>query len=89
MHINSIEAYYEELPKLSKRARQIADFFYNNGYAGGYTDREVMNVLGYTEPNQVRPRITELIQLGILKEVGAVKCEITGKKVRKVLMEIG
>ena len=36
------------------------------------TDRQIMRILGYSEPNMVRPRITELIREGKLVEVGKI-----------------
>ena len=34
--------------------------------------------------NNVRPRVTELIKLGLLMECGVETCEVTNKSVRKV-----
>ena len=86
MHINSINAYYEELPRLSKRASDIYNFFTNTHSRNErfHTDRQVKTILGFDDMNQVRPRITELIQLGLLEEVGKTKCPITCKMVRVV-----
>tara|TARA_R100001163_G_scaffold14424_1_gene13172 strand:- start:4136 stop:4414 length:279 start_codon:yes stop_codon:yes gene_type:complete len=86
MHINSINAYHEELPRLSKRASAIYNFFANthSRLERFYTDRQVKTILGFNDMNQVRPRITELIQLGLLEEVGKTKCPITCKMVRVV-----
>jgi chromosome condensin MukBEF MukE localization factor len=86
MHINSINAYHEELPKLSKRASVIYNFFANthSRLERFYTDRQVKTILGFNDMNQVRPRITELIKLGLLEEVGKTKCPITCKMVRVV-----
>jgi len=41
-----------------------------------------MNILRTNEPSLIRPEITRLIQDGILREVGKVKCLTTGKTVR-------
>lgn len=51
---------------------------------GRATDRECMAGLGFREPNQVRPRITELIAGEWLEEVADVKCPVTGVRVRIV-----
>jgi hypothetical protein len=40
--------------------------------------------LRFTETNQVRPRITELVKRKLLHEVGRKKCDTTGKTVRLV-----
>ena len=47
-------------------------------------DREVMRMLDFTDMNKVRPRITELVDAGVLREVGTVKDETTGRHVRLV-----
>ena len=80
-HANSITAYQEEKPKLSKRATAVLAWISENG---PHTDREVMEGLGFQEPNSVRPRITELIEAGKLMEVGDVVCPVTHKRVRRV-----
>ena len=87
MHSNSIVAYAEEESALSRRAQVVLDLFKSSPCA--LTDREVMFRLGFVEPNAVRPRITELVQLGYLQERGKTKCAITGKQVRKVSLPEG
>jgi hypothetical protein len=82
MHENSLKAYREEEISLGKRAFHIYEFLRDN--QGFYTDREVQTHLGYDEPNNVRPRITELIKMGIVKEGEPVRCIKTGKTVRRV-----
>lgn len=81
MHDNSIAAYRQEEAKLSRRAQQVLDWIREHGPS---TDRQVMWGLGFTDPNSVRPRITELIDLNKLMEVCNVACPVTGKTVRKV-----
>ena len=43
-----------------------------------------MKRLGYSDPNAVRPRITELIKKGFLEESGVIVCAFTKKRVRMV-----
>lgn len=82
VHQHSIEAYYAEQPKLSKRAAAILEWIYKHGPK---TDREVAYGMGFGENlNAVRPRLTELIEANKLMEVTSRKCEITGKTVRVV-----
>lgn len=81
IHANSLTAYRSELPKLSTRAQAILEWIRDHGPR---TDRQVMEGMGFREPNQVRPRITELIEAGALMEVCSVSCPVTGKTVRKV-----
>lgn len=47
------------------------------------TDRQAMALMGASEKNMVSPRVTELIEDGFLYEVDSVKCEVTGKTVRR------
>tara|TARA_B100000519_G_C13891857_1_gene273258 strand:- start:72 stop:338 length:267 start_codon:yes stop_codon:yes gene_type:complete len=82
IHNNSIRTYYEDKTKIGKRAKAIYEFFCKTD--GMFTDREVQKMMGFPERNMVQPRITELIQKGMLFEVGATKCSITNKKVRLV-----
>ena len=83
MHQNSLQAYYEESPNLSKRQSDILKFFQSNPNSS-FTDRQVQARMGFHERNQVQPRITELIKIGKLWEVGKTKCPLTEKMVRTV-----
>lgn len=80
MHANSLDAYYDgELGAFTKRQREILKAF---GQRATLTDRECLTALGYSDMNAVRPRITELIDSGVLVEVGETKCPATKKTVR-------
>jgi hypothetical protein len=81
MHANSLLAYEEERPRLSARAELV---FANVKQHGPGTDREIMARMGFTDLNQVRPRITELVKSGLLVEVAQRVCDVTGKRVRVV-----
>ena len=81
MHQNSLAAFRSEEPRLSKRAAAILDWITE---AGPRTDRQVMQGMGFTDMNSVRPRITEAIDLGTLVEVGEKVCPVTHKTVRIV-----
>ena len=81
MHDNSIRAYRGEEARLSARAQAVLEWIAEHG---PHTDREVMRGMGFSEPNAVRPRITELIEAGKLMEVGGIRCQVTGKTVRRV-----
>lgn len=48
------------------------------------TDREVAILLGRSDMNAVRPRITELIRASLLVESGVKRCPVTKKAVRLV-----
>jgi hypothetical protein len=47
------------------------------------TSREIMVELGYNEPNNVKPRITELKKANIISEYDKVKCKYTKKTVTR------
>ena len=81
IHEHSIAAYHEEGEKLSRRAARILDWLELHP---GKTDREVMLGLGFSDMNSVRPRVTELVDVGALVEVAAKRCPVTGKTVRIV-----
>lgn len=81
IHEHSRDAYREEYPKLAGRKAQVYEWIAQHGPS---TDREVMEGMGYVEPNAVRPRITELVTAGFLIERGERHCEVTGKLVRVV-----
>lgn len=83
IHQHSIEAYHSEADKLSRRAWLVLAWIDMHGPA---TDREVMQGMGFQEPNSVRPRITELIGAGLLIEKASKRCPVTGKTVRIVSM---
>lgn len=48
---------------------------------GPMTVDEVMEVLGYHDPNQVRPRLTELTHAGALCTIGKRRSRRSGKMV--------
>jgi hypothetical protein len=83
MHLHSIKAHHEEEPKLGKRASLILNLLCNPSM-GESTDREVKEMLGFSDMNSVRPRITELLKMGLLVECGSKECPVTGKLVRIV-----
>ncbi len=81
IHDNSLSAYRAEEVKLSRRAEAILSWIV---LRGPHTDREVMVGMGFSDPNSVRPRITELIEAGKLMEVCSRRDTQTGKTVRVV-----
>jgi hypothetical protein len=81
MHANSLAAFEETEDLRGHRAGEV----HATLLAGGpMTDRQVMAALGFTDPNQVRPRITELKDADWVIEVGKAKDPETGKTVRVV-----
>jgi hypothetical protein len=80
--LNSIKAHNEERRALSKRENAILLLLRSRNTP--MTDREIVRSLGFSDMNAVRPRVTELVTKGYVREVGSVRCEITGKTVRRV-----
>lgn len=78
IHAHSIAA-YESLP-LQEREREVLAVF-GDALTSPLTDREVAERLG-REIACVRPRITRLIELGVLAEAGSVKDLRTNRTVR-------
>lgn len=70
-HINSLEAYFEESKSKRLSNRQSDIISYLKQFKQG-TAREIMVGLGLSEPNEVRPRLTELRQEGIIHETEKV-----------------
>ncbi len=85
VHVNSIITYHSL--DLNGRREKVLDVYRKSSRP--LTDREVMSDLGYTDPNMARPRITELIDMGYLREAGSVKDTLTKKTVRLVELAAG
>lgn len=77
MHANSKAAW--KTIKTSKRAQAILDFASKHP---PMTDRQLRNAMGFDDLNQVRPRVTELHDLGEMFEYATVKCSATKRPVR-------
>jgi hypothetical protein len=82
IHINSKLSFKELQLSLGKRQGKILQAV--TSMKKLVTDRQVKELLELDDMNQVRPRISELLRLGVLKEGKAIKCPITGRKVRRV-----
>lgn len=81
VHAHSIEAYHAESANLSRRAQAVLAYVRR---VGPKTDRQIMEALGFSDMNSVRPRITELLRAGLLCQSGETVCSVTGKRVRVV-----
>ena len=79
-HVHSLAAYYgPDAKALSARALAVHDAFRRHGRM---TERQCASVLGYPHKSAVQPRISELVEAGMLREVGSIKDDVTGKTVR-------
>lgn len=82
IHINSKMSFRELQETLGKRQGKILQAV--TSMKKLVTDRQVKNLLGLEDMNQVRPRISELLRLGVLKEGTPIKCPTTNRLVRRV-----
>lgn len=86
MNQNSTQALQSEQStgKLSKRSELILKAARNGGFPDGlFTDRQMCRRLGFSDMNSVRPRITELLNVGLLVAHDSIDDEVTGKSVRR------
>ena len=68
MHLNSLEAYAKATQALTGRRRRMV--YQLIEAHGPMSDRQVRDRLGFSDMNAVRPRISELVDLDLLEEVG-------------------
>lgn len=87
MHSNSLAAHAENKTRVySERHEQIIAHLSRFGPA---TDREIVEALGFTDMNSVRPRVTELVAEGVLCEMLATTDHLTGRTVRRTAVAVG
>lgn len=80
-HTNSLTAHRQITPTLTGRRAQVLDFLRHHGPA---TDRQIMRGLGFSDPNAVRPRITELLDMGLITQAGTTTDPTTHMQVRLI-----
>lgn len=79
MRETSLQAWLE-LPALGKMQQMVYDCILEHSRAGFYlTDRELAKELGFSDPNNVRPRRYELMKMGVIVEAGKRPCSISHK----------
>jgi len=80
-HANSLAAWHEADNAISARQEAVLAWLREHGPA---TDRQVRDgLLGATEDmDGVRPRITELVEAGLVVECGRQADHVTGRQVR-------
>lgn len=78
MHRNSLKTFSEIQDSLRPREKMIL-LILNDG---PLTEREILERTGRTDMNYVRPRCSDMVKLGVLKEIGSELCPVTGKSVR-------
>lgn len=72
-----------------KAYNELQDWLVNKTYSAilsclannpnGLTDREIASILGYSDPNKVRPRRKELEDKGLIYETSKRVCQVSGK----------
>jgi hypothetical protein len=84
IHPNSIAALRQEqaFSCPQKRETLILESAKSWPGIGTFTDREMMQYLKLPDMNAVRPRITEMVERGLLVECQSVIDSVTGKRVR-------
>jgi len=76
----SLLSYFEELPDLGRRQREVLRAILLLNQQGiNPTDREIAKFLQYADPNKVRPRRYELAEVGLIIEAGDKVCTVTHK----------
>ncbi len=81
---NSIETYKALKDHLSGRQAEVYEYIEKHGKC---TERQIKDGLGYNDMNAVRPRVTELIESGLLIEGLKIRDEVTNRPVRTVLID--
>ena len=84
MHANSQIAMQDITTSGAKARRSAVILRWLVAHPRAYTDREIAAGMGFPDMNCVRPRITELVEAGLLREQDSVRCPVTGKTVRRV-----
>lgn len=84
----SIETYYaiKNSGLISEKRLRVFDIFYQNPQ--GLTGAEVSEIYRKEHPTSqhsetIRNRITELVQMGVLVELGVVECQFSKRNVMK------
>lgn len=83
MHRNSLQAYRETRIRRRDRKHVIAAVL---EVFGPLSDRKIAHYMGFADLNAVRPRITEMKNKRVLKEIGVEVDPITKRKVRVVAL---
>jgi hypothetical protein len=85
-HENSTESYEQHCRSGRQRQYRQAVVATLERSAEPMTDRQVLEALKEPDVNNVRPEITRMVQDGFLIEVDKVRCERTGKTVRRTTL---
>lgn len=81
---NSIDTYIELKDHLSGRSLEVYKYIEKHGKS---TERQIKDGLGYDDMNAVRPRVTEMIESGLLIEGLKVRDSVTNRPVRTIMID--
>ena len=65
---------YSQVQNIGKKQRVVYDAISAHPDC---TDLELTKLLGFVDPNNVRPRRFELVELGLVKSVGKKRCSVS------------
>ncbi|HKT90129.1 MAG TPA: hypothetical protein VJQ59_16910 [Candidatus Sulfotelmatobacter sp.] len=82
VHEYSLETYRNEAPRLGKRCALVFGVYVDRRLP--MSDRQVKNALHFSDMNSVRPRINDMIKMGLLEQKGSVIDPETKQRVRTV-----
>lgn len=74
----SLLSWVELQPSLGERQAEV---YHALQQLGNATDVEIAHHLGHLDPNYVRPRRKELLDLGVVRAAEKRPCKITGRTV--------
>lgn len=86
IHANSMSAYQDLNSTQTAYNRQKAIISCIRWF-GPLTVSQIKEKLNFTERNQVAPRVTELLDMGILEELSSIKDPYSGRSVMVVGLE--
>ncbi len=81
MHENSMQAFSASRPLLNKREELILGELKAHGSG---TDRQIARRLNLSDLNMCRPRLSSLIDKGLVRECGSMTCPTSKRTVRIV-----
>ena len=70
---------FNELNEILKNNTYKSIISVLNIWENGLTDREIAKILGYSDPNKIRPRRNELVKSGLIIENNKRICSVSKK----------
>lgn len=79
MRQTSLEA-FDKVGNLGRKQREVLGVIKRHTETEDFlTDCEIARELGFKDPNKVRPRRHELMEMGLIVEEGTKTCSVTGR----------